>query len=165
MAKRRATVDGCLSVLYTSWYCCSREVCCTLILALGVKSLSLTAVSCTGNLSLEGYGVDSCVNSGQDCGAAAADAFCNYLGGYNHHLCVTLHETPILSTCQAGEASRQLPHTDMCPLLTVQHPSPAALVLHLHIYPCPVTIVQDLTLLPMTISSRKLSQQTALPIL
>lgn len=37
-------------------------------------------VSCTGNLSLEGYGVDSCVNAGKDCGRAAADAFCNYLG-------------------------------------------------------------------------------------
>ncbi len=38
------------------------------------------AVSCSGNLSLEGYSVDSCVNNGTDCGPAAADAFCNYLG-------------------------------------------------------------------------------------
>nr|QOL01280.1 putative extracellular protein TR9_081 [Trebouxia lynnae] len=37
-------------------------------------------VSCTGNLTLEGYSVDSCVNNGRDCGAPAADAFCNYLG-------------------------------------------------------------------------------------
>ncbi|KAL0052857.1 hypothetical protein WJX82_008812 [Trebouxia sp. C0006] len=37
-------------------------------------------VSCSGNLSLEGYSVDSCVNNGTDCGSAAADAFCNYLG-------------------------------------------------------------------------------------
>lgn len=38
------------------------------------------AVSCAGNMTLEGYSVDSCVNNGTDCGAAAADAFCNYLG-------------------------------------------------------------------------------------
>jgi hypothetical protein len=38
------------------------------------------AVSCSGNLSLEGYSVDSCVDNGTDCGSAAADAFCNYLG-------------------------------------------------------------------------------------
>lgn len=38
------------------------------------------AVSCIGNLTLEGYSVDSCVNNGRDCGAPAADAFCNYLG-------------------------------------------------------------------------------------
>ena len=38
------------------------------------------AVQCQGNLGLEGYSVDSCVNNGTDCGSAAADAFCNYLG-------------------------------------------------------------------------------------
>lgn len=67
--------------------------------------------------------------------------------------------------CQHAKQLKQLPHTDMFPLWTVQHPSPAALVLHLHTYPRPVAIVQDLTLLPMTISSRKLSQQMALHIL
>ena len=45
-----------------------------------MTSLPLVAVSCIGNLTLEGYSVDSCVNNGRDCGSAAADAFCNYLG-------------------------------------------------------------------------------------
>ncbi|KAL3157841.1 hypothetical protein ABBQ32_012257 [Trebouxia sp. C0010 RCD-2024] len=42
-------------------------------------------VSCMGNLTLEGYSVDSCVNNGQDCGPPAADAFCNYLGVTSQH--------------------------------------------------------------------------------
>lgn len=51
-------------------------------------------VSCMGNLTLEGYSVDSCVNNGQDCGPPAADAFCNYLGldgsAYDNQFTVTL---------------------------------------------------------------------------
>ncbi|DBA72578.1 TPA: hypothetical protein ACH3X2_010332 [Trebouxia sp. C0005] len=54
-------------------------------------------VSCSGNLSLEGYSVDSCVNNGTNCGSAAADAFCNYLGldgsAYENQFTVVLPAT------------------------------------------------------------------------
>lgn len=36
--------------------------------------------TCSGNLNLEGFAVDSCVLNGTKCGQAAADAFCQYLG-------------------------------------------------------------------------------------
>ena len=35
---------------------------------------------CDGNLNLESLPVDSCVNSGRNCGQPAADAFCRYMG-------------------------------------------------------------------------------------
>ena len=35
---------------------------------------------CEGNLNLEALPVDSCVNSGKNCGQPAADAFCRYMG-------------------------------------------------------------------------------------
>lgn len=36
--------------------------------------------TCAGNLNVEGFGVDACVQNGTKCGQAAADAFCQYLG-------------------------------------------------------------------------------------
>lgn len=36
--------------------------------------------TCSGNLNVEGFGVDACVRNGTKCGQAAADAFCQYLG-------------------------------------------------------------------------------------
>lgn len=36
--------------------------------------------TCSGNLNLEGFAVDACVSNGSNCGQAAADAFCRYLG-------------------------------------------------------------------------------------